>query len=97
VDGLDEAIYQKYRVGGTFKQADEGLRLLIKRKRELKKKNPFVEFQFIVMKQNEHQLDEVRKYCDEVGVDKLVFKTMQISSYENALKFLPDNPNIPPK
>jgi hypothetical protein len=22
---------------------------------------------------------------------------MQISSYENALKFLPDNPNIPPK
>ena len=39
-----------------------------------------------------HQLDDVRKYCDEVGVDKLVFKTMQISSYENAIKFLPNNP-----
>ena len=92
VDGLDEESYQKYRVGGTFKQADEGLRLLINRKKELKKSKPFVEFQFIVMKQNEHQLDEVRKYCDEVGVDKLVFKTMQISSYENAIKFLPTNP-----
>ena len=46
------------------------------------------------MKQNEHQLDEVRKYCDEVGVDKLVFKTMQISSYDNALKFLPNNPKF---
>ncbi len=33
----------------------------------------------------------VRKYCKEVGVDKLVFKTMQISSYENAVKFLPSN------
>ena len=92
VDGLDEESYQKYRVGGTFKQADEGLRLLIKRRKELNKNKPFVEFQFIVMKQNEHQLDEVRKYCDEVGVDKLVFKTMQISSYENAIKFLPTNP-----
>ncbi len=91
VDGLDEESYQKYRVGGTFKQADEGLRLLIKRKKELKRLKPFVEFQFIVMKQNEHQLDEAQKYCDEVAVDKLVFKTMQISSYENAIKFLPDN------
>ncbi len=75
-----------------LEQVDKGLRMLINRKKELKKKNPYVEFQFIVMKQNEHQLDDVRKYCDEVGVDKLVLKTMQISSYENALKFLPNNP-----
>ena len=91
VDGLDEESYQKYRVGGTFKQADEGLRLLISKRNERKRKIPFVEFQFIVMKQNEHQLDDVRKYCKDVGVDKLVFKTMQISSYENAIKFLPEN------
>jgi radical SAM protein with 4Fe4S-binding SPASM domain len=92
VDGLDEESYQKYRVGGTFKQADQGLRLLINRKKQLNQKKPYVEFQFIVMKQNEHQLDDVRDYCNEVGVDKLVFKTMQISSYENAVKFLPNNP-----
>lgn len=91
VDGLDEESYQKYRIGGTFEQADSGLRALINRKIERGLKKPFVEFQFIVMKQNEHQLDEVKKYCKEVGVDKLVFKTMQISSYENALKFLPTN------
>ena len=91
VDGLDEESYQKYRVGGTFKQADEGLRLLISKRNERKRKIPFVEFQFIVMKQNEHQIDDVRKYCKDVGVDKLVFKTMQISSYENAIKFLPEN------
>ncbi len=92
VDGLDEESYQNYRVGGTFKEADSNLRLLIRRKKVLKKKKPFVEFQFIVMKQNEHQLNQVKKYCSEVGVDKLVFKTMQISSYENAIKFLPQNP-----
>lgn len=91
VDGLDEKSYQNYRIGGTFKQADNGLRNLIKRKTELELKNPFIEFQFIVMKQNEHQLDDVIKYGKEVGVDKVVFKTMQISSYENAIKFLPEN------
>lgn len=93
MDGLDEKSYQNYRVGGSFKKADEGLRSLIKRKKELKAKKPFIEFQFIVMKQNEHLLDDVLKYGKEVGVDKIVFKTMQISSYENAKKFLPKNEN----
>jgi len=91
VDGLDEESYQNYRVGGTFERADKSLRNLVKRKNELKKKKPFIEFQFIVMKQNEHQLDEVLDYGKDIGVDKIVFKTMQISSYENALKFLPEN------
>ena len=91
VDGLDEESYQKYRVGGTFAQADNGLRALVNRKKERGLKKPFIEFQFIVMKQNENQLEDVKKYCKQVGVDKLVFKTMQISSYENAVKFLPSN------
>ncbi len=91
VDGLDEESYQNYRVGGSFKKADEGLRLLIRKRDQLKKKKPFVEFQFIVMKQNEHMLDEVIKYGKDTGVDKVVFKTMQVSSYESALHFLPSN------
>jgi radical SAM protein with 4Fe4S-binding SPASM domain len=91
VDGLDEKSYQNYRVGGTFKQADEGLRTLINRKKELGLKKPFVEFQFIVMKQNEHLIEDVKQYGKDVGVDKVVFKTMQVSTYENAKKFLPSN------
>ncbi len=93
VDGLDESTYQKYRVGGTFKQVNDGLKTLIKRKNERGLKKPYVEFQFIVMKQNEHQLDDVLSYGKNVGVDMVVFKTMQISSYENAIKFLPSNKN----
>jgi radical SAM protein with 4Fe4S-binding SPASM domain len=91
IDGLDEQSYQNYRVGGTFKRADEGLRALLKTRTLLKSKKPFVELQFIVMKQNEHQLNEVTKYGKEIGVDKIVFKTMQVSSYENAVHFLPMN------
>ena len=91
VDGMDEVSYKNYRIGGTFKQADEGLRAIVNLKKKLAKKKPFVEFQFIVMKQNEHQMGDVLEYGKDVGVDKVTFKTMQISSYENALKFLPTN------
>jgi MoaA/NifB/PqqE/SkfB family radical SAM enzyme len=91
IDGLDEASYQNYRVGGTFKQADTGLRTLLNMKKEIGQKRPYVELQFIVMKQNEHHIDKVKEYGKEVGVDKVVFKTMQISSYESALNFLPSN------
>ncbi len=91
IDGLDEESYQNYRVGGTFAQADEGLKALTQRKKYLGLKKPFVELQFIVMKQNEHLLDKVLEYGTESGVDKVVFKTMQVSSYRNALNFLPVN------
>jgi radical SAM protein with 4Fe4S-binding SPASM domain len=89
IDGLDEESYRNYRIGGSFKQADEGLRLIAEKKKKFKKKIPFIELQFIVMKQNEHQLEEVIKYGKNAGADKVVFKTMQVSSYENALHFLP--------
>jgi radical SAM protein with 4Fe4S-binding SPASM domain len=91
LDGLDEETYQNYRVGGTFQKADDALKLLIEAKRKLKPEKPFIELQFIVMKQNEHLLEEVRSYSESRGVDRLVFKTMQVSSYDNALKFLPTN------
>ncbi len=89
LDGLDEDSYQNYRVGGTFKKADEALQLLVETKRKMNLKRPFVELQFIVMKQNEHLLSEVRAYSKKRFVDRLVFKTMQVSSYKNALKYLP--------
>lgn len=92
VDGLDEKSYQNYRVGGKFADADASLRLIVKKKKELNLKKPFIEFQFIVMKQNEHMLDEVIKYGKDVGVNKVTFKTMQLSSVENALHFMPANP-----
>ena len=89
LDGLDEESYQNYRVGGTFKKADDALQLLVEAKRKLNLRKPFVELQFIVMKQNEHLIDEVKAYSQKRFVDRLVFKTMQISSQESALKFLP--------
>ncbi len=91
IDGLDKKTYRNYRIGGTFAQVDKSLRLLSRRKKERKLKYPFIELQFIVMKQNEHLMNKVIVYGKDAGVDKVVFKTMQISSYKNALHFMPQN------
>lgn len=91
LDGLDEESYQNYRVGGTFAQADKGLQLVLETKKRLGLTYPEVELQFIVMKQNEHQAEEVLRYGKERGVDRVTLKTMQVSSLENAEKYLPEN------
>lgn len=89
IDGLDEKTYQNYRVGGSFSKVDRNLRILSARKKARKLNKPFIELQFIVMKQNEHLLNEVINYGKETGVNKVIFKTMQVTSYENAVHFLP--------
>jgi len=91
VDGLDQQTYEIYRQGGRLSEVKENLSEIIKKKRELNLKKPYIELQFIVMKQNEHQIDDVINFGRNEGCDKVVLKTMQVGSYENALMFLPEN------
>lgn len=92
IDGTDEDTYRIYRAGGSFNKAIDSLKLVVEEKRRLKLKKPFIELQFIVMKQNEHQVEDIKKLAEDLGVDKLTLKTMQVYSYESAIKFLPENP-----
>src|SRR4051812_6431870 len=83
IDGTTQDVYQQYRVGGRLDKVLEGTRNIIKWKRELKSKTPFVFFQFLVVKPNEHQIEEIKKLATETGVDEVRFKTAQVYDYEN--------------
>ena len=83
IDGTTQDVYQQYRVGGKLDKVLEGARNIMKWKKELKSKTPFVIFQFLVVKPNEHQIEEVKKIGKEIGVDAVWFKTAQIYDYEN--------------
>jgi radical SAM protein with 4Fe4S-binding SPASM domain len=61
----------------------EGATNIVKWKEKLKSKTPFVIFQFLVVKPNEHQIEDVKKLAKDVGVDDVWFKTAQIYDYEN--------------
>jgi len=83
IDGTTQEVYQQYRVGGRLEKVLEGTRNIVKWKKELRSKTPFVIFQFLVVKPNEHQLDEVKQLALEIGVDAVWFKTAQVYDYEN--------------
>lgn len=83
IDGTTQEVYQQYRVGGRLDKVIAGARNIVEAKKELKSKTPFVIFQFLVVKPNEHQIEEVKKLAAEVGVDDVWFKTAQVYDYEN--------------
>ncbi len=83
IDGTTQDVYQQYRVGGNLEKVLEGTRNVVKWKKEMKSKTPFIVFQFLVVKPNEHQIEDVKKLAKEIGVDDVWFKTAQVYDYEN--------------
>jgi MoaA/NifB/PqqE/SkfB family radical SAM enzyme len=83
IDGTTQDVYQQYRVGGKLDKVLEGAKNIVKWKKELNSKKPFVVFQFLVVKPNEHQMEDVKQLAKEVGVDDVWFKTAQVYDYEN--------------
>lgn len=96
IDGTTQDTYESYRVGGNLDKVIEGTKNIIAWKKKLHSKTPYVLFQFLVVKPNEHQIEEVKALGEELGVDKVAFKTAQLYDYKNAR--LPDgqgNPLMP--
>jgi radical SAM protein with 4Fe4S-binding SPASM domain len=83
IDGTTQDVYQSYRVGGNLEKVLDGARNIVKWKKELKSKTPFVFFQFLVVKPNEHQIEDIKKLAKEIGVDQVRFKTAQVYDFEN--------------
>ena len=83
IDGTTQETYQQYRVGGNLQKVLEGAARVVKWKKELKSKTPFIIFQFLVVRHNEHQIEEVRRLAKETGVDQVRLKTAQVYDFEN--------------
>jgi radical SAM protein with 4Fe4S-binding SPASM domain len=82
IDGTTQDVYQQYRVGGKLEKVIEGAKNIVRWKKALGKKTPYVFFQFLVVKPNEHQIEDIKKLAKKVGVDDVRFKTAQVYDYE---------------
>jgi len=83
IDGTTQEVYQQYRRGGKLDKVIQGAQNIVKWKKELNSKTPFIIFQFLVVRPNEHQIEDVKKLGKEIGVDQVRFKTAQVYDYEN--------------
>jgi len=95
MDGTTQEVYEKYRVGGHLNRVQDNVRLLAQKKRELGFETPHMEWQFIVMKQNEHQIEEARAMSKKLGFNSIIFKKVDFphgeSDTEVARRWLPSS------
>jgi radical SAM protein with 4Fe4S-binding SPASM domain len=89
IDGATQQSYEQYRIGGQIDKVIDGTKNILKWRRQLKSKTPYVVFQYLVVKPNEHEIKDIQKIADELGVDEVKFKTAQVYDFENGNELIP--------
>ena len=89
LDGITQESYEKYRVGGQLDRVLDGTARLIAEKKRRKMSTPNVALQFLVMKHNEHEIPEVKKIAEKLGVDRFLIKNIEVRSLSEAREWLP--------
>ncbi|MHC4267827.1 MAG: radical SAM protein [Planctomycetota bacterium] len=77
LDGASRESYQKYRIGGNYDVVISNMKKLINLKKKYKSKYPRVTWQYLVMRQNEEEVDKSRQKAAEIGVDDLDLRPMR--------------------
>jgi radical SAM protein with 4Fe4S-binding SPASM domain len=91
IDGTSQETYKQYRVGGKLDKVIQGAKNVVKWKKKLNSPTPYIIFQFLVVKPNEHQVEEVKVLAREIGVDEVILKTAQVYDYEHGNPLIPEN------
>ena len=91
IDGTTQDTYEQYRIGGNINKVFEGAKNVIAWKKKLRSRLPHVIFQYLVVKPNEHQVDDIQRIAKEMGVDEVKFKTAQVYDFENGNELIPEN------
>ena len=89
VDGTTQETYESYRKEGKLETVLQGAKNVVKWKKELKSKTPHIIFQFLVVRPNEHQIPEIYRLAEEIGIDEVKLKTAQVYDYKNGNELIP--------
>jgi radical SAM protein with 4Fe4S-binding SPASM domain len=90
VDSFDQEVYSRYRVGGNIEKVKEGIKILLQLRKKTGQKKPVIILQFLVFRDNEKQLHELKRKGYEMGADRVVFKSMQMNDEEGLQRFIPE-------
>lgn len=91
IDGLTQATYENYRVHGQLEKVIQGTEHLVNAKKKLGSSTPHLIFQFLAVKPNEHEIPEVFKLGNQMGIDEVRIKTAQLYDYKNGNPLMPEN------
>ena len=88
IDGLTRDTYGKYRVGGDYDRVMANLKLLLKKRRGSGSAKPYITWQFLVFRHNEHEIGDALKMGSKLGVDHVGITKAFIGDKE----WIPANP-----
>ncbi len=91
VDGTTQEVYENYRKEGKLENVLMGAKNIVKWKKKMNSKTPHIIFQFLVVRPNEHQIPEIYRLAEEIGVDEVKLKTAQVYDYEDGNDLIPLN------
>ncbi|MEI6748046.1 MAG: radical SAM/SPASM domain-containing protein [Bacteroidales bacterium] len=91
LDGIDQEAYSSYRKGGDFNKVTDGVRQVVKWKKKLHVRHPYLVIQFLVLSSNEHQKEAIMKYGYELGADEVQLKKAQFSNYKSGNALMPSD------
>ncbi len=71
IDGASQETYSKYRIGGDFNKVIDNLKILVSKRKELGRVNPYISWQFLVFRHNEHEIEDAKIMSRDLGVDSI--------------------------
>jgi MoaA/NifB/PqqE/SkfB family radical SAM enzyme len=74
LDGATPETYGTYRRVGRFDLVIDNMKRILARRAEMGVKHPEVNWQFLVFRFNEHEMDLVRHMAADMGVDSVTFR-----------------------
>jgi radical SAM protein with 4Fe4S-binding SPASM domain len=89
IDGATQETYEQYRIGGSLDKVLEGTKNLVEAKKKQNSKTPYIIFQMLVVKPNEHEIIAVQKMGKDLDVDEVKLKSAQIYDYEGGSDLIP--------
>ncbi len=96
IDGASQEVYEEYRRGGDLQQVLHNTKVILEHRARVGRKTPVLEWQYLVMKHNEHEIDRARRLAKDLNVDRLRFTSTglpfdELQNIKLAEKWLPEN------
>jgi radical SAM protein with 4Fe4S-binding SPASM domain len=91
MDGMTQDTYSSYRKNGNIDDVIKGIVNLVSLRKKLGSRKPFIILQFLVLKTNEHEINEIKKFVKDYGIDSLQLKSAQFYNYINGNPLMPSD------
>lgn len=91
IGGLTQETHEIYRVRGNLKKTLDNLVATVEEKRRHPQSRTKISVGFIIMKHNEHEVDDFLKFAQEIGVDDAQVVSPCVRNIEQGRQFLPQD------